>query len=150
MTSEDRILTISFMNIHGQSKLPIAKQLQIQDFLKYNKIDILHMQECDISEETFSECDYLSSSFNIISNNSLNKYGTASIIRSDLEYNNVHFDTSGRAIIFDIGEVTFGNMYAQSGSDGLSRSTRESFFAETVPNLLLNSKPMAALVEILT
>ena len=129
------------MNIHGQSKLPIAKQLQIQDCIKYNNIDILHMQECDIGEETFSECDFLSSSFNIIYNNNLTKYGTASIIRSDLEYRNVHCDTAGRAIVFDIGEVTFGNLYAQSGTDGLSRSSRESFCAETIPNLVLNSQP---------
>ena len=140
MTSQNNILTVAFMNIHGQSKLPIAKQLQIQDFLKYKNIDILHLQECDICEETFLECDYLSSSFNIISNNNLTKYGTASIIRSDLEYRNVHCDTGGRAIFFDIGEVTFGNLYAQSGTDGLSRSSRESFSAETIPNLLVNSQ----------
>ena len=103
------------------------------------------MQECDIGEETFSECDYLFSSFKIISNNNLTKYGTASIIRSDLEYRNVHCDTAGRAIVFDIGEVTFGNLYAQSGTDGLSRSSRESFCAETIPNLLLNSQPNGCL-----
>ena len=142
MTSQDsNILTVAFMNIHGQTKLPIAKQLQIEDFLKYTNIDILHLQEIEISEETFSECDFLSSSFNIISNNSTNKYGTASLIRSDLDYRNVHCDTSGRAIVFDIGEITFGNLYAHSGSDGLSRANRESFCAETIPNLLLNSQP---------
>ena len=38
MTSQDsNILTVAFMNIHGQTKLPIAKQLQIEDFLNYNK-----------------------------------------------------------------------------------------------------------------
>ena len=108
---ESNILTVSYMNIHGQTKLPTVKQLQIQDFIKYKNIDILHLQEIEIDENTFSECDYISSYFNIISNNSVNKYGTASIIRSDLDYRNIRCDTSGRAIMFDIGAVTFGNVY---------------------------------------
>ena len=83
------------MNIHGQTKLPTAKQLQIQDFIKLNNIDILQMQEIEIDDETFSNCDFLSSNFNLISNNSESKYGTASLIRSDLEYRNVRCDTSG-------------------------------------------------------
>ena len=58
------------MNIHGQTNLTTAKQLQIQDFLKLYKIDILHLQEIQISEDTFSNCDFISSNFNIISNNS--------------------------------------------------------------------------------
>ena len=115
------------MNIHGQTKLPTVKQLQIQDFIKYNKVDILHLQECEIDGETFSTCDFVSSSFNIISNNSENKFGTASLIRSDLNYQNVRCDTGGRGIVFDIGNVTFGNFYAHSGTDGTSRSNRESF-----------------------
>ena len=60
---ENNILTISYMNIHGQSKLPTVKQLQIQDFIKYNKNDILQMQEIEIDDETFTECEYLSSNF---------------------------------------------------------------------------------------
>ena len=126
------------MNIHGQSNLTTVKQLQIQDFMKYKNVDVLHLQEIEIDEDTFSECDYISSYFNIISNNSVNKYGTASLIRSDLEYGNVRCDTSGRAIMFDIGSVSFGNFYGHSGTDGLSRANRETFFAETVPNLLIN------------
>ena len=77
------------MNIHGQTKLPTNKQLQIEDFLKYKKIDILHLQESDIDAETFCDCNFISSSFNIISINSESKYGTASLIRSDLNFENV-------------------------------------------------------------
>ena len=139
-TLECSFLTISYMNIHGQTKLPLVKQLQIQDFLKYKNIDILHMQEIEIGEETFSECDFISSSFNIISNNCENKYGTATLIRADLDYRNVRCDTSGRAIVFDIGEVSFGNLYGHSGTDGQSRANRENFYAEIVPNLFMNSK----------
>ena len=137
---ESSILTISFMNIHGQTKLPLVKQLQIQDFIKFKKIDILHMQEIQVDEDTFSECDFISSSYVIISNNSGNNYGTASLVRADLEFRNVRCDTSGRAIVFDIGEASFGNLYGHSGTDGIMRANRESFFAETVPNLLLHKK----------
>ena len=75
MNRESRFLTISYMNIHGQTKLPTVKQLQIEDFVKFNKIDILHMQECDIDEDTFSTCNFISSNFNLTSNNSQNKLG---------------------------------------------------------------------------
>ena len=141
----ENILTISYMNIHGQTKLTTAKQLQIQDFLKSKKIDILHLQEVEIDEESFGDCDFVSSNFNIITNNSVSKYGTASLLRSDLQYRNVRCDTSGRAIVFDIGEVSFGNLYGHSGTDSLSRNSRESFYAETVPNLLINCQPHGCL-----
>ena len=54
MSLDNRILKIAFMNIHGQSKLPLVKQKQIEDFVKQNKIDILHLQEIKICDETFS------------------------------------------------------------------------------------------------
>ena len=41
----DQILTIAYINVHGQSKLTEAKQIQIKDFLKYNHIDVAHLQE---------------------------------------------------------------------------------------------------------
>ena len=140
MNSTTNFLTISYMNIHGQSKLPTTKQLQIQDFIKQYNVDILHMQETDINDETFNDCEYISANFNLISNNSETKYGTASLVRSDLDFKNVRCDTAGRAIIFDIGDISFGNLYAQSGTDGISRANRESFCGETLPNLLTNSK----------
>ena len=108
--------------------------------MKLYKVDILHLQEIQINEDTFDTCDFISSNFNIISNNSENKYGTASLIRSDLSYRNIRCDTSGRAIVFDVDNVTLGNFYGHSGSDNISRNRRESFFAETVPNLLVNSQ----------
>ena len=107
MNQENNILSIAYMNIQGHSNLTTVKQLQIQGFVKYNKIDILHMQETEICENTFSDCEYISASFNLISNNSVNQYGTATLVRSDLEFRNLRCDTSGRAIIFDIGMTSF-------------------------------------------
>ena len=128
------------MNIQRQTKLPLTKQLQIEDFVKKYKIDILHIQEIEICEETFCDCNFISESFNILSNNSENGFGTASLIRADLEYTNVKFDTTGRAIVFDIGETTFGNFYAHSGTDNISRSYRENFFSEIIPSLLVSCR----------
>ena len=101
-TDFNNILTVAYINIHGQSKLTDAKELQIEDFLKYNKIDIAHFQETDICDESFSKCFYLTSSFNIISNNAQNKFGTSSLVKSDLNFENTRCDTSGRAIVFDV------------------------------------------------
>jgi exonuclease III len=101
MTSfkEENILTVAFINIRGQSGLPISKQLQIQSFIKYNNCDIIHLQEAHIDDESFSTCDFISSNFNIVPNNSLNKYGTASLVKSEFEIENIQCDNQGRVII---------------------------------------------------
>ena len=49
-------------------------------------------------------------------------------------------DTSGRAIFFNIENLTLGNVYFQSGTDNISRVAREKVSAETIPQLLLNHK----------
>ena len=140
MADKNQILTIAYINVHGQSKLTDAKQVQIEDFLKYNNIDVAHLQETDICDESFSKCNYISSSFNIISNNSENKYGTSSLIKSELSYENFRCDTAGRAIVFELGGITLGNFYAHSGTDSKSRASREGFCSEVVPQLLTNSR----------
>ena len=72
------VLKVGFINIRAQTGLHLPKQVQIEQFIRENNLDILHLQESNIEEETFSECKLISSSFNIIVNNSQNKYGTAS------------------------------------------------------------------------
>ena len=103
---------LAFLNVHGQSGFNLAKQKQIEDFIRGKNIDILHCQEIHIDDECFSQCSYISSNYYIISNNALNKYGTASIIRNDYSAENVKMDTLGRAIFFEIGNATFGNVYS--------------------------------------
>ena len=41
-------------------------------------------------------------------------------------------------IVFDIENTTFGNVYLETGSDGISRAARENYCSEVLPNLLLN------------
>ena len=140
LNSQENMLKVGFMNIRGQTGLSDTKQLQIESFIIREKIDILHLQEINIVEDSFSSCNTISSGFNIISNNAANKYGTATIIKSDFAPANILFDTRGRAIIFDIGDITLGNLYLPSGSDSPSKAQREEFSAVIIPQLLLNRK----------
>ena len=49
-------LNIAFINIRGQTGLNLAKQIQIEDFIRQNNLDILHLQEINVEEDTFSDC----------------------------------------------------------------------------------------------
>ena len=111
MSSSSEILSIDFVNIRGQSGLTSAKQAQIESFLQKQKLDVLHLQEINICENSFSNCNIISSSYNIISNNSPSKYGTASLIKSDVITENINLDSNGRAIVFNIGAITLANLY---------------------------------------
>ena len=48
-------------------------------------VDIAHCVwlEAHIEDDSFSTCSLISSSYNILQNNSLNKYGTASLVKAD-------------------------------------------------------------------
>ena len=131
-------LKIAYMNIKGQSTLSIPKENQIQDFIKKYSIDILHCQEINIEEESFSQCNFIAANFNIYSNNALNKYGTATLVRNNFIVENMKMDTEGRAVVFDIDGLTFGNIYLHSGTDAISRGNRERYCSEVIPQLLLN------------
>ena len=111
------ILTIGYINVRAQTGLPIAKRLKIEAFPKHNNCDIVHLQEANIEEDTFTTCNFIKSSYNIIENNSTNKYGTASLVKTDLQTENIRCDCEGRMIVFDIGMMTFGNIYLHSGTD---------------------------------
>ena len=95
-------LVVAYINIRGQTGLDFSKQKQIENCINLYKPDILHLQEINISEDTFENCDAINSSYNIISNNAANKYGTASLVSSELQASNIKVDTEGRAIAFDI------------------------------------------------
>ena len=58
-------IVVAFINCVGQSKLPISKQLEIQSYVCSHKVDILHMQECKIDDDTFSHCGFIKSNFNL-------------------------------------------------------------------------------------
>ena len=120
--SEQNIpIQIAFINCHGQTKFNISKQLEIQSFICQNYIDILHLQECHIDQNSFQQCGFITSNFNIISNNTPTDscYGSASLIRSDLTISDIHKDELGRTIIFNAAGCTWGNLYLPSGTGGV-------------------------------
>ena len=80
------------------------------------------------------------SNYNILPHNSVNKYGTATLIRSELIPENLRCDTNGRVQIYNLVNITFANIYFDSGTDGISRNGREKLCSEVLPNLLTNSK----------
>ena len=141
MEPTNYILNVAYLNCHGQTGFNISKQLQIQEFIKQNRLDIIHLQETFIEEDTFAECNFITSNFTLIKNNSRNKYGTASLIKYCLQVDNIILHESGRIILFDIADLTLGNIYLPSGTDGNTRSSRENFSGETIPTLMINSKP---------
>ena len=128
------------MNIRGQTGLDIVKQLQIENFLKAYKIDILNCQEVNIEADSFNNCSYISSNYNILSNNAQNKYGTCCMVSNQLSPENLKTDTNGRLISFDIENMTFSNVYLLSGSDPVMKRDRENYAAEVIPQILINSK----------
>ena len=111
------------------------KQLQIEAFSKFNHCK-LSLQEAHIEDETFSTCDFICSSYNIIQNNSINKFGTASLVKSELNAEDIRCDSEGKVIIFNIGEITLANFYLQSGTDSKSRTSRENYCCEVIPGML--------------
>ena len=136
----NNVLIQAYLNVHGQTGLPVTKQKQIEDFIRRNRIDILHCQEINIDEESFSHCNFINSNYNILQNNAVNKYGTATLVKNVFTPENVRMDTMGRAIFFNIEDLTLGNVYLHSGTDGISRGGRESYCIVTLPQLLLNRK----------
>ena len=52
-TAPTSTITVAFMNIRGQTGLDEAKQVQIENFVKSYKKDILNCQEINIKEDTF-------------------------------------------------------------------------------------------------
>ena len=138
MDNSNKLLCIAYINIHGQTGLTIEKQLQIENSMIRNDIDICHCQEIHVEENTFEECTLLSSSYNITSNSSDNRYSTASLVKNCYNISNINLDIDGKVIIFDIENITIGNIYLPSGTDAISRSKRESLLSETIPRMLIN------------
>ena len=66
-------INLAYMNVQGQTGLNISKQVQIENFLRNQKIYILNCQEINVSSDSFENCDFINSSYNIITNNASNR-----------------------------------------------------------------------------
>ena len=92
-------LTIFYLNIRGQTKFYDDKQQQLQDLIMHYGCDIIHLQETDFNDDTFKNCSFIKSNYQVISNNSATGYGTASLVKNDLDAENIRCDTEGRIIV---------------------------------------------------
>ena len=134
---------VASLNIRGQTKLRLEKQRQIETFLQKYNCDVLHLQESNIEEDTFKGCELITNNYDIISNNSQNRYGTASLVKTEYKVDNIRLDTEGRLIVFDVCDMTMVNIYLPSGTDSTSRAGRERIISQTLPNLISFSRDIA-------
>ena len=139
-SNADQTLTVGFLNILGQSKLKQAKQDQIQFILQQNKIDILHLQETNISEGAFDFCPFIANNYQILAQNNESGFGVCSLIHKKLLTENEIRHPSGRLIAFDVGNLTMINVYLPSGADTTAKNQREEFCGVIIPNLLLHGQ----------
>ena len=126
---EEKTLSVGFLNIYGQTNFNQAKVNQIEFLVKTNKIDILHLQETNILEETFENSNYLKNNYQILFQNNESGFGVCSLINNELETKNVLLHPSGRLISFDVEDLTMINVYLQSGNNQFARNQREEFQA---------------------
>ena len=114
-------LSIGNLNCRGQSKMSLAKMLQIQHTIRTNNLDLLFCQETYLEENNLEHCEFIRSNFDLIKNNAGNEFGTAVFVKNTFNTSDVCFDTEGRVIIFNIEDTTFVNIYPKSGTDSESR-----------------------------
>ena len=139
-------LNVAYINCYSQSKFPISKQLEIKNFICQNNLDIVHLQEIKVDQDSFSQCNFISMNFNIFANNKPDgsHYGTASVVMSDLDVTDIHTDNDGQIIVFNAAGCTWGNFYLPSGSSRNARASREEYFSLTIPQLMLHRLPQGA------
>ena len=131
-------MKVAFINTYGQSGLSSQKLLELENFIEYNRLDIVCLQETDIQENTFSGCSILNRFIPVI-NNSKSGYGTCTLIRNNFTYENVIKDSEGRLISVDVENMSLVNVYLHSGTDQSSKNEREDYISN-IPNILLYKK----------
>ena len=65
------------------------------------KIDVLNLQETNLTADSFEKNDFISQNYELIYNNAPNKYRTAVLLKNDLNFSNVKMDTKGKVITYD-------------------------------------------------
>ena len=128
---------VATLNLRGQTKMNMIKQLQIDELVKAQKAAIIFFQESHILDQTFENCPHIKANFQLLINNSENGYGTSALIHNSLKIENVKALPGGRILYFEINRISFCNVYLPSGTAG--KAEREAILGDSLPNLLLDS-----------
>ena len=134
------MIKVAFINVYGQTGLTHQKLFEIENFIQKHRLEIICLQETNVSEDTFLECNYIYKNFYITPNNSKSGYGTCTLVKKNFTVTNIIKDSDGRFISMDIDEkLTVVNIYLPSGTDQKTKTERESII-DNLPNLLLYKK----------
>ena len=134
----DKVTSIvATLNVRGQTKMNQTKQIQLDNLIKTRNLAIILLQECHITDQTFESCPHIKHNFQILKNNAENGYGTGALVHNSLPIQNVKAIPGGRIIYFEIGKVSFCNIYLPSGSAG--KADREAMLGKVLPNAMIDS-----------
>ena len=125
------------LNLRGQTKMQLSKLLQIEELLKATKPAIIFFQESHFHNNSFENCPFINSNYNLLINNSPTGYGTSSLVNNSLQVDNVKALPGGRILYFEIDKTSFVNVYLPSGTAG--KADRDFILSNSLPNLLLDS-----------
>ena len=75
-------IKVATINCRGQTRLTVAKQLQIQHFINEHNVDIALLQETNFNLKTFDNCEHIRKYYSYIYNNANNEYGTAVLVKT--------------------------------------------------------------------
>ena len=145
MAASNGNLVIGYQNIYGQTSFNQSKQKQIEHQLIEHGIEIMHLQETNINEASFHYCPFINQNYNMIFQNNSSGYGVCSLVHKKLTISNEMIHPDGRLIMFDIGQVTYINLYLHSGQDFEAKNARENYISTTLPNYLLKAQKMGCL-----
>ena len=60
-------IKVASINCRGQTRLTVAKQLQIQHFISEHNVDIVFLQETNFNLNTFDNCENIRKYYSYIS-----------------------------------------------------------------------------------
>ena len=128
---------VATLNLRGQTKMHLSKLLQLEELIKTIKPAIIFFQESHFQNNSFENCPYINSNYQLLINNSPTGYGTSSLVNNSLKVDNVKALPGGRILYFEIQKTSFVNVYLPSGTAG--KGDRDHILSNILPNLLLDS-----------
>lgn len=118
-----------------------ASRAGLLDFLKFNKPDLVGLQECNLSTQELSDmlAPISYSCFSNVSPFDNNARGTAFLWKTGLEVSDIKVLEENRMLSLKLGGVIFVNIYGHSGRR--MRFERRRLYGETLEQFIRDSRP---------